>query len=390
MADDFDASDDEYLAEFRRHSEVGPHAAALGAYLQPAADRIARASAEYDELVAKQQGDVVHAEPVEVLLPFRRMPVDLDADIVPVETLGRYCYRGRLTQIIGEPESGKSWFGADVMRERLELGEHVIYMDEENGLEVTRERLRALGCNPAQVRDQLHYYPFEGRKWNVEDLVALHAMIDDHPLATLAVFDSLPDFLTAAGMSEDSSTDITRFISVVCAPFRTAGIAQMLLDHLNKPNGDKKQQSRYSRGSGAKLAKADVTILVEASQPFDRNTSGRLIVWRTKDRHGRLDIPRLGHAGMALDVLVGDGRVELREVENNVPTACMSALLGLLSPSGWMTTRQLRMACGFRPTTVESALDQLVSDGLVVRRDGPRRSTEYQLLSPEDEVQEQF
>lgn len=168
-------------------------------------------------------------------------------------------------------------------------------------------------------------------------LAALDQLISLLPNAQL-VFDSLPDFLAAAGRSEDSAHDVTVFVGTVVRRFLAAGIAVLVLDHLRKPDQDVKRRtrSRYARGSGAKLAKPDVSLLLETATVFDATTSGRLRLWKTKDRRGRLDLPWVTADPLEFAVDVVDGKVSITEAdatehvergEWHGPTECMAAVL---------------------------------------------------------------
>jgi hypothetical protein len=97
----------------------------------------------------------------------------------------------------------------------------------------------------------------------------------------LAVFDSFADFLALAGLNENDAGDVTRWVTEVAQPLKNNGCAVLLLDHVTK-NGE--TRGRYARGSGAKLAKVDVSWTLTQSAPFDRETVGEITLVRHKDR----------------------------------------------------------------------------------------------------------
>jgi len=200
-----------------------------------------------------------------------------------------------------------------------------------------------------------------------------------------------------AKLDEDRSMDITRFCQKLVGPFRDAEAALLLLDHLNKPNDEpktKKSRSRYARGSGAKLAKTHATFLIETAQPFDRENSGALRMWKTKDRRGFITLPHPKGDPLMLGVAVGDGQVRF-EPGNwtpppayEGPTRCMEAILAVMPASTWLSTNQVGNLVKYGRNTVQDALKTMAEEGTLAWRPGPRSSVEYSL--PDAEPQEMF
>lgn len=340
---------------------------------------------------------LAETEPVR---PMKRIAIDLRNPPPPAPTLLRHLYQGRLTVLQSEPGVGKSWVAAWSSLEVIELGLAVIYIDEEGGPDVITERLHALGADPDVVDRLFHYYAFEGRAWGEEDLLALDIVIAEAAASSdeglgMAVLDSLPDFLEAANMDEDKARDITRFIRGVIGRFRDAGAASLLLDHLVKPpTSGSQKKSRYGRGSGAKLAKADATLLLETATEFDTANSGQLRLWKTKDRRGKLSVPVLSKPALLLDIKVAQGSVRISEAaggeaemaEWDGPTACMEKVVEVLDTVGAgaeLSTNQLissvRAVSSYRTQTVTDAVARLMMTGEVSGRRGPRNAVFYRL-----------
>jgi KaiC/GvpD/RAD55 family RecA-like ATPase len=313
-----------------------------------------------------------------------------------------WLYAGRLTAIQSEPGVGKTWIAIWLALNCINAGGTVLYLDEEGGPELIAERLRLLGATTAQIQRGLLYLPFPTRQWDLGDQAALKELFEERPDIQLAVFDSLPDFLALAGKSEDSAQDVTWWIDRVCGICRNYNVAQVVLDHLVKPDADAKRrsQSRYSRGSGAKLAKVDATLLVETAQDFDAHTSGGLKLWKTKDRRGRLALPNLTSSPVLIDVTVGDGGVQmaLRDPEPNVPAAQrhhrptrlmekLSEALERLNAAGIKPSlNKLEEAVkGNRAAKIE-ALRCLIDEGNVVIEAGARNSVLHVLVNPYKEL----
>lgn len=313
-----------------------------------------------------------------------------------------WLYAGRLHAIQSEPGVGKTWLAIWLALGCITAGGQVLYMDEEGGPELVAERLRLLGATSQQIAGGLLYVPFPGRKWDLFDQAALDDLLTANPGVQLAVFDSLPDFLALAEKSEDSAQDVTWWINRVCGICRDHDVAQIVLDHLVKPDPDskKRSQSRYSRGSGAKLAKVDATFLVETAQDFDAHTSGALKLWKTKDRRGRLPLPNLASSPVLIDVTVTPSSVELdvRDPEPGTPTAQRYHRPTRLMEQVSKALERLNEA-GIKPSQVKleeavegnrkvklGAIRCLIDEGYIMIEAGQRNAALHLLVKPYREI----
>lgn len=315
----------------------------------------------------------------------------------------QWLYANCLTSIQSEPGVGKTWVALWLALNCIQAGADVIYLDEEGGPELVAERLIALGADPEAVRSQLHYVPFPGRAWDLADQAEFAVLLEQHPATRLAVFDSLPDFLALAGKSEDSAQDVTWFVDRVLNICRDHGVAQIVLDHLIKPDPSQQGQrtrSRYGRGSGAKLGKADATFLIETGNEFDAHTSGKLKLWKTKDRRGQLPLPGVAASPVILNVNVDDGRIAVTVTDpepgvataqrHHRPTRYMErvsmALEGMadagISPSG---NALVGMVTGTKATKMD-ALRCLIGEGHVAIKPGSGMSILHTLVKPYREI----
>ena len=335
----------------------------------------------------------------------------------PPRLITTWLYAGGLTVLQSEPGVGKSWLALWQAAQVMHAGGTVLYFDEEGGAELIADRIRALGIDAGVIAERFRYFPFESRSWDAADVAALGTLIrklgDNGHRVDLAILDSLPDFLTAAGLDENSNSEVTAFVARVVGTFRQADVATLVLDHLSKPSGHQAggARSRYSRGAGAKLAKADATIYVETLVEFDRTTSGSLSVWRAKDRRGGLSLPRLGGRPRVVQVdAVGDGSVVIAEVSDidgdrmsraaERPTGLMEAISvwasQCLVDSAMNQTAIGEEFPGFRKVTVSRALEELAKFGYLSIRPGGRGAKQFvfnslyrqtdELVTEEEEV----
>lgn len=214
--------------------------------------------------------------------------------------MGGIVYQEGLHWIAGEPESGKSVLAYQWALDAIEAGKRVLIVDEEAGERDALGKLAALEPRTDRWASRLDYLPPSG--WDLRANAArFHQWVLDRGVS-MVVIDSASTVLGAAGLDENSNTDVTSFIKTVLIPLaKEHGLCVVVVDHKTKSAVD----SRYARGASAKLGLVDFQISVSASPAFSRETSGALALTCDKDRfgvHGR------GHQ-WRVDVGVGNGRI---------------------------------------------------------------------------------
>jgi hypothetical protein len=99
----------------------------------------------------------------------------------------------------------------------------------------------------------------------------------------LVVFDSLADFLTAAGAEDNSNSDFGRWFAEFITPLKRQGVAVLVLDHVPKSI---EGTAHGPRGAGAKTDKVDVQWSLKVVRRFGREQVGEVELTRSKDREG--------------------------------------------------------------------------------------------------------
>ena len=66
-------------------------------------------------------------------------------------------YPGKIHWFAGDPESAKGWLALGACAERIQTGEHVIYVDFEDEANTVVSRLLALGLEGEAIAAQFHY-----------------------------------------------------------------------------------------------------------------------------------------------------------------------------------------------------------------------------------------
>lgn len=295
-------------------------------------------------------------------------------------------YRGKVHAVNAEPESGKTFLALAVCVERIELGEHVLYLDFESDASTIVERLRALGLRDDLIAARFHYWrpddPLEGAERRaLDELVQLYQ-------PTLAVLDGVNEAMGLHGWSIVDNDDATAFIKRVPRPLAAAGAAVLMLDHLGR---DKKSRGGFAIGAQAKKAGIDVAYELEVVEPFGRGVDGHARLYVRKDRPGHVRAHCSGRERVGDFHVTSDDKgqvlVEVRPVEQDDgpfrPTHLMERVsLTLEAAVSPMTAAAIEQGGHGRAAYVRRAVACLVEEGYVTVTDGPRGSRLHQSSRP--------
>lgn len=220
-------------------------------------------------------------------------PIDLgpylDGTIVrPEPTVGvaradglRLLYPGKEHSVIGEMESGKSWFSLACVAAELLSGNTVVYVHfEEDDPADTVDRLRSLQVPAYQIRSQFLF-------------IGPHAPATPERIArladrrpTLVVLDGQNEGMILHGQEIREEGGAGEFRNLLIKPWTAVGAAVLACDHVTK---DKENRGRYAIGSIHKGNALNGSLIVlENAEPFGRGERGMSRVYVTKDRPGHL------------------------------------------------------------------------------------------------------
>jgi hypothetical protein len=306
--------------------------------------------------------------------------------IEPPELIcGGMLYPGGVHSVAGQPGGGKTTLTAWWMLQYIRGGGHVMLLDEESGPEMMGEKFIDLGAAPDELEPpRFNYVPFPSRAWNLADLLQLRERIAERQPGII-VFDSAAEFLSLAGVDEDSGTQTTAFWKRVLKPCaRDFGAAVIAIDHTGKGNA----AAGYGRGSGGKKAASDVLFMIETVSPFNRQQDGllRLTTSPGKDRRGWLarcwDIHVRAGKPLTLDITETDG--DARSATREMPPAkakLLEALTAIGAVAAPVTSGELvdwiaaAHGHGLTRPTVSKYLNELSRDGRADHIDpGPQQA----------------
>src|SRR4051812_35676321 len=190
-------------------------------------------------------------------------------------------YAGETAWIFGEPGCGKTWTAAYACAQVVQQGEHIVWFDFEGQGASVVQRLLVLGCTREQLELCLHLVEPESAFGGKEDQSALAALAACGP--SVVVFDAANDVLTLQGGRLNDVDTIAKFDMMLLLPFKRAGAAVVVIDHVTK---NAEGRGLWPINSGHKKACSTVAYAVVSRQQFrpDRDGASQLIV--AKDRHG--------------------------------------------------------------------------------------------------------
>jgi hypothetical protein len=276
----------------------------------------------------------------------------------------------------------------------LERSEKVVFFDAENGKRIVSERLAALGTSTKRLDELLHYYPFPNLTLDPSHVDSYKALLGEVE-PELVIFDSLVNFLGSAGLEENSNDDIVKWATRYTRPAREMGVTVVVLDHVP-------HEGPHARGASRKKDEVDVMWALKAPQPFDRDTVGRIVLSREKDREGWLG-ERIGFSvgGTANGFVFrhSEGTIEEPDATDGLTNSARKALDILRADfrDAGATAEQWRKATGQATSTFYRSQEALLAGGLVEKRskryfptstrgDGSNRSEENPTDKPDKGV----
>lgn len=289
-------------------------------------------------------------------------------------------YPGKVNGLIGESESGKTWVALLAVQQALATGQNVLYLDFEDTAAGIVSRLRAMGAPDEHLARLTYVDPTEGLSMLARrDLAEAIAAAPPR----LVVLDGFNAAMTLMGLDLNSNTDATAFAQQLLRPLARTDAAVVYVDHVPK-----NKEARGKGGIGAQAKRAMTTgaaIAVDVVAEFGRGMTGRLRLTVDKDRpgHVRAVSAQARYAGEAVLASNPDGTVavtiaapDLRPASQRGPwrpTFLMEQVsLFLGTVPGGASVRAIREGVPGKSEHVAKAIDRLVIEGYVARRQGQR------------------
>jgi hypothetical protein len=306
-------------------------------------------------------------------------------------------YPGRLHSIYGEPGHGKTWVSLFLVRERIEAGETVAYLDydEDDGGKSMALRLLSLGVNPDLVSQHLRYLNPQGLGRNQLAWLKLKQQLKQWQ-PSLVIVDTMAPALVELGLNEKDNAEVGAWYAH--ARWLMRGIkpqaSLVIVDHVTK-NGE--GRGRWARGAGDKLGRLHAAYAVESTVPFSRTNDGYISLVIAKDRGG--EVGREGEAAATVKFHPYDNgsRLDIKvDVPSSAPIGALSLqyenqkkvirsrIIGeMRATNAPMSRTQLKKASGESTPAVDTVIDEMLNNGVILPTDDDngRKITHYILNS---------
>ncbi|EQM78198.1 bifunctional DNA primase/polymerase [Microbacterium maritypicum] len=319
-------------------------------------------------------------------------------------------YAGKVNDVHGESESGKSWIALSATSETLQLGQRVIFMDHESDPQTVIGRLLRLGVTKDQIRAGLDYrrpQEFHLSEEMTKDMAAFDALASNK--AALIVIDGVTEAMGLMDMSPLDNDEIRKWWNSYPRRLaRATGAAVVLIDHVVKSSDGR---GRFAFGGQHKMAAVDgASYFVDVEEALGPGKIGSLKVYVTKDRPGgvreftgKADKDRKAlFAIYELDSMTGllsgrskatlhhFGQSKALQLELEKNATRKANVLEALEALGGYATSQSQLVAEVKkkwetvtPNEVSSVLKDLESEGKITRPEMPNgKAKPVKLLEP--------
>lgn len=312
-------------------------------------------------------------------------------------------YPGRLNDVSGESEGGKTWLALIGCLVEINRRNHVVYLDFEDDAGGVVSRLLLLGAPHETIAEFFHYVRPEVTPTRSDTEAFLRLVGIFEP--TLIIVDGVTEAMAMFGLELKENTDVATFGQKLLRPLAATGAALVTLDHVVK-NGE--NRGRYSLGGVHKLNGINgVKYIVEAVHPFGVGLTGRSRVRIAKDRPAQLrkhalpggerlhwfadlvveshgEFSAAGHLYPAVEKVIDPNALTAEEqgAADEMKALKAAVLAALRKAAEPLSTTGVQDRVTGRATAVRRALVALADDGLVIAEKGARGSTLHSLPTP--------
>jgi hypothetical protein len=198
-------------------------------------------------------------------------------------------YPGTVNSIIGESESGKTWLALLAVKQELDKGNSVIFLDFEDSAARVAKRLLAMEVKQAAIIERFIYISPDGRFTRTDEAELLSYGVQE---CAVVVLDGVTEALAAHGLNGHKEEDVAEFYEWLPKWLARQGPAVVLIDHVPKTNASQVKGAIGSQHKRAAITGA--SYIVEPRKPMGKGLHGTSDLYVGKDKLGSIDHQRKG------------------------------------------------------------------------------------------------
>lgn len=292
-------------------------------------------------------------------------------------------YRGATNELIGDPESGKTWIALAACVEVMRAGGTAHYIDlDHNGRRRIKSHLIYLGADPECILERFTLWEPQSPE-QVNKVVQV--IVTTPP--DLVVMDSIGELLPLFDAKINDADDYTRVHTRVLKPMAAAGVCVVSIDHLSKG-----ADSRAYGATGSiakKRAVRGASLFVELDGvAYKPGAGGRSRLTINKDAGGGLravaaDGRRLGSFVLGADGGWSFGETVAQTTAQAASDSLRDALLSIVEETPGLNGVQIKeRAQGLAGrAAIDQALRAMCADDVLHTRKGKNNASFYYPVS---------
>lgn len=190
---------------------------------------------------------------------------------------GGIFYSGKVNEIHGPSESGKTMVVLAVAAQEIRAGNHVVMVDFEDGGKSIVGRLHWIfNLSREEIIEQFHY--FQPETHFTEEAYQSIASLPD---VTLGIVDAVTESMSAADLDGRNENEVATWYNGFPKRLARLGMAVCVIDHSPQDNGTRQIGSQHK-----KSAVDGVSYTAEPISPFVKGQRGKLRLKIAKDKPG--------------------------------------------------------------------------------------------------------
>lgn len=190
---------------------------------------------------------------------------------------GGLFYSGKVNEIHGPSESGKTMVVLAVAAQEIRDGNNVVMFDmEDSGAGIVERLVDVFGLTLDMIEERFWYFNPE-MSFDDEQLAEIEAI----PSPSLCIIDAVTEGMSMAGLDGRNENDVATWYNTFPKRLAGLGMAVVVIDHTSNDRPDKAIGSQHKK-SGI----SGVSYTAEPVRPFVHGGKGHLRLAIAKDRPG--------------------------------------------------------------------------------------------------------